>query len=601
MAKRQLLGVATCTLALIGGTLVTGTAATAAPAPSETTVGTSAFGTALAAPIPAARSTRTLPTRAEITAAKHDPAKLKAMAASLEDLILDSNRDLAEAEASAMNDQDAYLTTNQALDERNKVASKARTEATKATRYYDTVKKQVGQLAGDLYRNGGINPGVTSMLNDSEDSDVLYKAATMQTLAANRSATLTTAQQAASLWADWQNYAAEAEAAAADADDANRSALEAAEHTRAAYETRIADQETLRNELIGQLAYLRDSDRAQEAKRVAALEENQRQEKLQAELAAAPASPAVERHAGQPRPLAPAPEAVPDVVPTSTSLAPTSKPKAKNDRPATVASSSPSMPAVDSEPRAVAASTPKPVEASASDDSRAAEQAQQEADRKAKAAAQAAKQAQEDAAAARATADARDTARAQEEAAAKQAAAEKAAAKRAAAKKAEQDKAQQDKARQEAAEARAAQAALEKAAAEQRAKEEAAAKASAGSSKESAIAWALRTAADNSNYYSYGGNGPDGWDCSSFTRAAFAQSGISLPRTSSQQYASGTKVPLSQLKRGDLVFSASGSGIYHVAIYLGNGQVVHARNPTAGISSTPLGYVNNLVSYAVRY
>jgi len=235
MVKRQLLGVATCTLALIGGTLVTGTAATAAPAPSETTVGTSAFGTAFTASVPASRSTPPLPTRAEITAAKDDPAKLRAMAASLEDLILDSNRDLAEAEASAMNDQDAYLTTNQALAERNEVASKARTEAAKATRYYDAVKKQVGQLAGDLYRNGGINPGVTSMLNDSEDSDVLYKAATMQTLAANRSATLSTAQQAASLWADWQNYAAEAEEAAADAADANRAALEAAEQTRDAH------------------------------------------------------------------------------------------------------------------------------------------------------------------------------------------------------------------------------------------------------------------------------------------------------------------------------------------------------------------------------
>lgn len=588
MAKRQLLGVATCTLALISGTLVTGTAATAAPAPSETTVGTSAFGTAFTASVPASRSTPALPTRAEITAAKDDPAKLKAMAASLEDLILDSNRDLAEAEASAMNDQDAYLTTNQALAERNEVASKARTEAAKATRYYDAVKKQVGQLAGDLYRNGGINPGVTSMLNDSEDSDVLYKAATMQTLAANRSATLSTAQQAASLWADWQNYAAEAEEAAADAADANRAALEAAEQTRAAYETRIEDQKKLRGELIGQLAYLRDSDRAKEAKRVAALEEKQRQEQLQTELVATPASPAVERPAAQARALSPAPEAVPDVVPTSTSLAPTSKPKAQKERPATVASNSPSKPAVDSEPQAVAASTPKPIETSASDDSKAAEKAQQEADRKAKAAAAAAKekaQAEREAAAARAKADAKDRARAE-------AAAEKAAA----AKKA----AQREKARQEA-EARAAQEALEKAAAEQRAKEEAAAQAAAGSSKESAIAWALRTAADNSNYYSFGGNGPDGYDCSSFTRAAFAQSGISLPRTSSQQYAGGTRVPLSQLKRGDLVFSASGSGIYHVAIYLGNGQVVHARNPTAGISTTPLSYVNNLVSYAVRY
>ena len=103
------------------------------------------------------------------------------MVASLEGLILDSNEDLAAAEASALNDQDAYETTSGVLTERNAAATTARAEAAKATEYYDAVKKQVGQLAGDLYRNGGINPGVSSMLNASEHNDVLYKAATMQT------------------------------------------------------------------------------------------------------------------------------------------------------------------------------------------------------------------------------------------------------------------------------------------------------------------------------------------------------------------------------------------------------------------------------------
>ncbi|WP_417217523.1 NlpC/P60 family protein [Arthrobacter sp.] len=572
MAKGQLLGVATCTLALIGGTLVSGTAAIGAPTTIDSTIGTSTFGTVFPAAAPAQR---TLPTRADVTAAKKDPAALKSMVASLEGLILDSNDDLATAEASAMNDQDAYETTSGVLAERNAAAQTARAEAAKATAYYDAVKKQVGQLAGDLYRNGGINPGVSSMLNASEHNDVLYKAATMQTLAANRSATLTTAQQAASLWAEWQNYAADAEAAAADAADANESALAAAERTRSAYATRVDEQKKLRDELIGQLAYLQDTKRAEEAKRVAALENQQREDRLKAELAATPAEPAAQKPA-ETVAVAAAPQAVPDAVPTSTSLSPASKPKTTNSRPATVATNSPartSKPAAD--PRPVAASTPKPITSDTSAASKAAEQAA--AQRKAEAKAAAQRQAAEEA-------KANDEAR-------RKAAKEEADAKAAA--KAEADA----KAAAEAAQERAEEAARKKAAEE-------AARASSGSSKESAIAWALKTAADDSNYYVYGGNGPDAYDCSSFVRAAFAQSGISLPRTSTSQYfAGGTKVRVSQLKRGDLVFSTSngGSSFYHVAIYLGNGQVVHARNPSVGISTTPLSWVNNMYSYGVRY
>ncbi|KAA0973530.1 NlpC/P60 family protein [Paeniglutamicibacter gangotriensis] len=119
-----------------------------------------------------------------------------------------------------------------------------------------------------------------------------------------------------------------------------------------------------------------------------------------------------------------------------------------------------------------------------------------------------------------------------------------------------------------------------------------------------AISWAHQIANDNSKGYIYGANGPSNYDCSSFTQTAYSKSGISLPRTSSAQYAAApTKVPLSQLRRGDLVFSSSNGGrsFYHVAIYLGGGQVLHARNPSSGISVTPLSWVNNLHSSAGRY
>ncbi|MGP9617532.1 NlpC/P60 family protein [Arthrobacter sp. AOP36-A1-22] len=585
MAKGQFLGVATCTVALIGGTLMTGGAATAAPV--DTTINSSAFGNTFAASVP---TDRTLPSKAEVTAAKKDPAALKAMVSDIEDLIGDSTRELTDAEASAANDQDAYETTSQTLAKRNEAAAAASTEAAKATKYYDSVKKQVGQLASDLYRNGGVNPGITSLVNDSEHNDVLYKAATMNTLATNRSNTLTTAQQAASLWADWQNYADAAETAATEAADANETALQAAERTRTAYADRVTEQKKLRSELIDQLAYLRDTERADEAKRITAMEDAQREEALQTELATAPAEPAAQEPAEEPQALAAAPEAVPDEATGNTSLAPQTKTTKPSQAP--VAAQAPAT-----DPKPVAASTPSPVKAAprepantkTSEPKPAAPAASNSGPTTAQKKAAAHKRAQEQAAAKKARSEA-----AQAAANKKATAAAERRAQAAADRRAQQKAAADKKAREKAA---AAKRAKEKAAAE-------AAQSSSGSSKESAIAWALGTASDNSKGYVFGANGPNSYDCSSFAQRAFAKSGISLPRTSSQQYfAGGTKVPLSQLKRGDLVFSTSngGASFYHVAIYLGGGQVVHARNPSAGISTTPLSWVNNIYSYGVRY
>lgn len=77
--------------------------------------------------------------------------------------------------------------------------------------------------------------------------------------------------------------------------------------------------------------------------------------------------------------------------------------------------------------------------------------------------------------------------------------------------------------------------------------------------------------------YVWAGNGPDAWDCSGLTSAAWAQAGVSLPRSSASQIGVGTRVSYSQLQPGDLVFYYS--PISHVAIYIGNGQIVHATHP----------------------
>ncbi|WSL80542.1 C40 family peptidase [Kitasatospora sp. NBC_01266] len=86
--------------------------------------------------------------------------------------------------------------------------------------------------------------------------------------------------------------------------------------------------------------------------------------------------------------------------------------------------------------------------------------------------------------------------------------------------------------------------------------------------------------------YIYGGTGNGGWDCSGLTQAAMAHAGISIPRVAADQAAASTPVSMNSLQPGDLLFwsnNGQDSGVYHVAIYVGNGQFVEAANPSAGV------------------
>ncbi len=80
--------------------------------------------------------------------------------------------------------------------------------------------------------------------------------------------------------------------------------------------------------------------------------------------------------------------------------------------------------------------------------------------------------------------------------------------------------------------------------------------------------------------YVYGGTSPSGFDCSGLVQYSLRKLGVSISRSSSSQYGYGTAVSKANLRPGDLVFFSRGKGISHVAIYAGNGQVLHA--PRAG-------------------
>lgn len=93
------------------------------------------------------------------------------------------------------------------------------------------------------------------------------------------------------------------------------------------------------------------------------------------------------------------------------------------------------------------------------------------------------------------------------------------------------------------------------------------------------------------NPYVWGGTSlTRGADCSGFVLSVFANYGISLPHSSRAQANCGTKISASEAQPGDLFFYGNGSSINHVAIYIGNGQVVHASSPKSGIKISSAYY-----------
>ena len=78
---------------------------------------------------------------------------------------------------------------------------------------------------------------------------------------------------------------------------------------------------------------------------------------------------------------------------------------------------------------------------------------------------------------------------------------------------------------------------------------------------------------------SWGAAGPDAWDCSGLTAGAWAKGGKYLPHYSVAQFTGSTRITAAQLVPGDLVFwgsSSNPSSIYHVGLYVGDGQMIHA-------------------------
>ncbi|POX55498.1 glycoside hydrolase [Streptomyces sp. Ru71] len=108
---------------------------------------------------------------------------------------------------------------------------------------------------------------------------------------------------------------------------------------------------------------------------------------------------------------------------------------------------------------------------------------------------------------------------------------------------------------------------------------------STGSQADKALAFAR---AQIGKPYVWGATGPDSYDCSGLTQAAWKAAGVDLPRTTYDQVNAGTTVPLSQAQPGDLVFFYD--DVSHVGVYIGGGMMIHAPKPGAYVREESIYY-----------
>lgn len=94
--------------------------------------------------------------------------------------------------------------------------------------------------------------------------------------------------------------------------------------------------------------------------------------------------------------------------------------------------------------------------------------------------------------------------------------------------------------------------------------------------------------------YQWGGAGPGSFDCSGLTMMAWAAAGVSLPHLAQGQYDLSTKIPLSDVEPGDLIFFGTPTNVYHVGIYIGGGQMIDAPETGQDVSISSI-YWSNLL------
>ena len=305
-----------------------------------------------AVPTVAVPASPEIPSPEEIAAAKASESATADQVTRIDRILADAAAAQEASFAAAMRANNAYGDALVTLEVRRDAATLASAKAASAEAEQAKTRKQVGQLAGDLYRNGGLNPALSSFV--SGNGDALQQAATLETISASRSRAFEAADNAASAA---KSLTAAAEDANRAADDAAKSAEDRkvdAERANAANAKAVSEAKSQRTVLVDQLASLKNTTVALESARVDAMDRQRAQDRLAAvtAAAAAPAAAAQNSAQNQNRPAAQAPAA-----PAPAAPAPAAPAAPAPAAPAAPAPAAPAAPAAPVRPEPV---TPPP-------------------------------------------------------------------------------------------------------------------------------------------------------------------------------------------------------------------------------------------------
>jgi cell wall-associated NlpC family hydrolase len=248
-----------------------------------------------------------IPSPDEIAAAKASESATAAQVATIDRLLADASAAQDASLAASLQANNAYGEALVELQIRRDAAAVAAARASAAGEEQAKTRKQIGQLAGDLYRSGGLNPALSSFVTGT--GNALQQAATLEAVTAGRTRAFQSAETAA----------VAAESLTAAAADANRAADEAARTAEArkldaerasdAQRQAVSEASAQRTVLVDQLANLKNTTVALESERVDALERQRRQDRLAAVTGTAGQGQGPGTGSGNPAPAIPGPQA----------------------------------------------------------------------------------------------------------------------------------------------------------------------------------------------------------------------------------------------------------------------------------------------------
>ena len=248
-----------------------------------------------------------IPSPDEIAAAKASESATAAQVATIDRLLADASATQEASLAASLQANNAYGEALVELQLRQDAAAVAAARASAAGEQQEKTRKQIGQLAGDLYRSGGLNPALSSFVTGT--GNALQQAATLEAVTAGRTRAFQSAETAA----------VAAESLTAAAADANRAADEAARTAEArkldaerasdAQRQSVSEARAQRTVLVDQLANLKNTTVALESERVDALDRQRQQDRLASVTGPAGEGQGQMPVPGNPAPVIPSPQA----------------------------------------------------------------------------------------------------------------------------------------------------------------------------------------------------------------------------------------------------------------------------------------------------